>query len=141
MGLDSEPGTAGNASGAYREPQVLDDASIDVAALDVGQGAATPRFEPWRESIIQMLNDSPATELVCVLRYKRHYFTAGEMVAAKIAEEFLAMPTRSRTMPTALPGASFSAGASRTFLRIRSRAAAGSPTMTLPIWREWPEPT
>jgi bacterioferritin len=79
---------AGNSS--YREsPVLLDDASVEVAGLDVGQGAATPHFEPWRENIIQALNDSLATELVCVLRYKRHYFTAGDLAAAKIAEEFL----------------------------------------------------
>jgi bacterioferritin len=36
-----------------------------------------------------MLNDSLATELVCVLRYKRHYFTARQLLAQEIADEFL----------------------------------------------------
>jgi len=89
MAFDSVPGRSANTSEVYQEPPVLDDAGIEVAGLDVGQGATAPRFEPWRESIIQALNDSLATELVCVLRYKRHYFTAGDLVAAKIAEEFL----------------------------------------------------
>ncbi len=89
MAFDSVPGRSGNTSDAYREPPVLEDASIEVASREVGQGATAPRFEPWREDIIQVLNDSLATELVCVLRYKRHYFTAGDLVAAKIAEEFL----------------------------------------------------
>jgi len=102
MAFDSGPDMAGKTS--YREPPVLDkagnssyrespvlldDASIEVAGLDMSQGAATPHFEPWRENIIQVLNDSLATELVCVLRYKRHYFTAGDLVATKIAEEFM----------------------------------------------------
>jgi bacterioferritin len=40
-------------------------------------------------NIIKLLNDSLATELVCVLRYKRHHFTAKGLASAKIAEEFL----------------------------------------------------
>ena len=40
------------------------------------EGAVTPSYGPWREDIIRLLNDALATELVCVLRYKRHYFTA-----------------------------------------------------------------
>ncbi len=41
------------------------------------------------DNIVQLLNDSLATELVCVLRYKRHHFTAKGLASAKIAEEFL----------------------------------------------------
>src|SRR5690606_3869627 len=37
----------------------------------------------------QLLNDSLATELVCVLRYKRHHFTATGLESPAIAEEFL----------------------------------------------------
>ncbi|WP_280156437.1 ferritin-like domain-containing protein [Piscinibacter sp. XHJ-5] len=44
---------------------------------------------PRRGDLIVMLNDALATELVCVLRYKRHHFTAHGMAAAKISEEFL----------------------------------------------------
>lgn len=43
----------------------------------------------WQQGIIEMLNDSLATELVCVLRYKRHYYTSAGLVAQKIADEFL----------------------------------------------------
>ena len=41
------------------------------------------------EGIIKLLNDSLATELVCVLRYKRHQFIADSLAMPKIAEEFL----------------------------------------------------
>ncbi|MBC8056560.1 MAG: ferritin-like domain-containing protein, partial [Rhizobiales bacterium] len=41
------------------------------------------------EDIIKLLNDSLATELVCVMRYKRHHFTAKGLASPKIAEEFL----------------------------------------------------
>jgi bacterioferritin len=37
----------------------------------------------------EVLNEALATELVCVLRYKRHYFTATGLNAAPVAAEFL----------------------------------------------------
>ena len=49
----------------------------------------TPSFTKHREEIIDLLNGALATELVCVLRYKRHYFTATGVNSSKIAEEFL----------------------------------------------------
>jgi bacterioferritin len=39
--------------------------------------------------LVKLLNDSLATELLCVLRYKRHHFTAEGLASPKIAEEFL----------------------------------------------------
>ena len=67
----------------------LDEAAIDAARLSLDDGAVTPNYGPWREDIIKLLNDSLATELVCVLRYKRHHFTAEGLASPKIAEEFL----------------------------------------------------
>lgn len=71
------------------ERMVLDEAAIDAARRSLDQGAMTPSYGPWRADIIKLLNDSLATELVCVLRYKRHHFTAHGMSSPKIAEEFL----------------------------------------------------
>ena len=68
---------------------VLDQAGLDAAKRDLDDGAVTPSYGPWREDIIKLLNDSLATELVCVLRYKRHHFTAKGLASPKIAEEFL----------------------------------------------------
>ena len=48
-----------------------------------------PSYGPWREDIIQLLNDALATEIVCTLRYKRHYYTAKGLSSPAIAEEFL----------------------------------------------------
>ena len=67
----------------------LDDAALDAARRSLEKGAVTPSYGPWREDIIRLLNDSLATELVCVLRYKRHHFTAKGVASPKIAEEFL----------------------------------------------------
>lgn len=70
-------------------PMALDESAIDAARRNLTQGAITPHYGPWRRDIIQLLNDSLATELVCVLRYRRHHFTAAGLSSAKIADEFL----------------------------------------------------
>jgi bacterioferritin len=53
------------------------------------QGAVTPGYGADRETVIKLLNDALATELVCVLRYKRHYFMAVGISAQGVADEFL----------------------------------------------------
>jgi len=68
---------------------VLDQKRLDAAKKSLDDGAVTPDFGPWREDIIRLLNDSLATELVCVLRYKRHHFTATGLESPAIADEFL----------------------------------------------------
>jgi len=67
----------------------LDTAALEAAKRSLEKGAVTPSYGPWREDIIALLNDALATELVCTLRYKRHYFTAKGLASPKIAEEFL----------------------------------------------------
>ena len=74
---------------AGHQRMVLDEAAIDAARRSLDQGAVTPSYGPWRSDIIKLLNDSLATELVCVLRYKRHHFTADGLSSPKIAEEFM----------------------------------------------------
>jgi bacterioferritin len=89
MSAKNEPSSIKQAAANKTDRLVLNDAAIDAARQDLDQGAVTPSFGPWREDIIKLLNDSLATELVCVLRYKRHHFTADGLASAKIAEEFL----------------------------------------------------
>ena len=67
----------------------LDKKALKEAAKNIEDGAVTPNYGLYREAIIKLLNDSLATELVCVLRYKRHHFTAHGLSSPKIAEEFL----------------------------------------------------
>lgn len=43
------------------------------------QGAVTDAYQGARETIIKLLNDALATELVCVLRYKRHHFMSASL--------------------------------------------------------------
>jgi len=67
----------------------LDEAAIKAAGTHLDDGAVTPEYGPWRDDIVKLLNDALATELVCILRYKRHYFTANGVQSAAIADEFL----------------------------------------------------
>ena len=67
----------------------LDEDAIDQARRSIDEGAVTPHYGPWREDVIRLLNDALATELLCVLRYKRHHFTADGLASPKIAEEFM----------------------------------------------------
>jgi bacterioferritin len=52
-------------------------------------GAVTPGYGADRETVIRILNEALATEIVCVLRYKRHYFMAQGIHAQAVADEFL----------------------------------------------------
>lgn len=67
----------------------LDEAGLKAARASLSDGAITPAYGPHRDAIVKLLNDALATELVCVLRYKRHHFMASGISSAKIAEEFL----------------------------------------------------
>jgi len=68
----------------------LDKAALKSAATrDLDEGAVTPASSPYRDAIVRLLNGALATELVCVLRYKRHHFTAHGMASPAIAAELL----------------------------------------------------
>lgn len=67
----------------------LDIDALKAAERQLDDGAVTPSYGPWRDDIVRLLNDALATELVCVLRYKRHHFTADGKVAPHIAAEFM----------------------------------------------------
>ena len=65
----------------------LDQSALDAVRSSLDQGAITPAYGPHRDAIIKLLNGALATELVCVLRYKRHHFMASGASSPKIAEE------------------------------------------------------
>ncbi|RZT97755.1 ferritin-like domain-containing protein [Rivibacter subsaxonicus] len=84
--------TPGNVRALTREEAdsfELDLKSIEAAKRSLDNGAVTPSYGPYRDRIVKLLNDSLATELICVLRYKRHHFTAHGLASPKIAEEFM----------------------------------------------------
>ena len=55
----------------------------------IEQGAVTSGYTADREVVLKILNEALATEIVCVLRYKRHYFMASGINAQSVAAEFL----------------------------------------------------
>ncbi len=52
-------------------------------------GAVTPGYKAKRDVVVKILNEALATEIVCVLRYRRHHFMASGIHAQSVAAEFL----------------------------------------------------
>jgi bacterioferritin len=59
------------------------------ARRHVEQGAVTEGYQADRSTVVRLLNEALATEIVCVLRYRRHYFMASGIHADPVAAEFL----------------------------------------------------
>ena len=55
----------------------------------IQEGAVTSGYSADRKTVLKILNEALATEIVCVLRYKRHYFMASGINAKSVAAEFL----------------------------------------------------
>jgi bacterioferritin len=59
------------------------------ARKHIEEGAVTPGYKADRAVVVKLLNEALATEIVCVLRYRRHYFMASGINAQSVAQEFL----------------------------------------------------
>ena len=59
------------------------------ARQHIADGSVTAGYSANREMVLKLLNDSLATELVCVLRYRRHHFMASGIHSQSVAQEFL----------------------------------------------------
>jgi len=59
------------------------------ARQHIEQGAVTPGYRADRETVVKILNEALATEIVCILRYRRHHFMATGINAEPAAAEFL----------------------------------------------------
>jgi bacterioferritin len=59
------------------------------ARQHIENGAVTEGYSADRETVIKLLNEALATEIVCTLRYRRHYFMASGINAESVAAEFL----------------------------------------------------
>ncbi|MBW3672378.1 MAG: bacterioferritin [Acidobacteria bacterium] len=79
-----------NQAGKAKKPFLTDIKEIRRRARQhIEDGAVTDGYRADRETVIKLLNEALATEIVCVLRYKRHYFMAQGIHADPIAAEFL----------------------------------------------------
>ena len=59
------------------------------ARKHIEEGAVTAAYGVDRKTALKLLNEALATELVCVLRYRRHHFMASGIHARGVAAEFL----------------------------------------------------
>ncbi len=76
---------------AASKPFVSDIKNIRKRAREhIERGAVTDGYKADRETVIKILNEALATEIVCVLRYKYHYYMASGINAQSVAAEFLA---------------------------------------------------
>ena len=60
------------------------------ARRHIEEGAVTESYGADRDTVLKLLNEALATEIVCTLRYRRHYFMAKGIHSQGVAEEFLA---------------------------------------------------
>jgi bacterioferritin len=73
-----------------RKPFLTDIETIRKRAREhIDQGAITQGYSADRETVVKLLNEALATEIVCVLRYKFHYYMAKGIHAKSVAAEFL----------------------------------------------------
>jgi bacterioferritin len=72
-----------------RGPELLGKTLRERARQHIEKGAVTAGYHADRGTAIRLLNEALATEIVCVLRYKRHYFMASGIHAQSVADEFL----------------------------------------------------
>lgn len=59
------------------------------ARAHIERGAVTDGYSADRETVLKLLNEALATEIICVLRYKRHFYMATGLNAQSVAAEFL----------------------------------------------------
>ncbi|MCS3904234.1 bacterioferritin [Methylohalomonas lacus] len=79
-----------NATGSASQPFLSDIKKIrERARENIQNGAITDGYTADRETVISILNEALATEIVCVLRYKHHYYMADGLNAEMVAQEFL----------------------------------------------------
>lgn len=80
---------------AKNKPPEKGDFLLDVeeirrrARQHIEDGAVTAGYKGDRKTVLRLLNEALATELVCVLRYKRHHYMAKGIHSQAVAEEFL----------------------------------------------------
>lgn len=80
--------TTRNREAAHR-PFEMDVKAIRAKARqDIESGAVTDTYRADRKEVLKLLNEALATEIVCVLRYKRHFFMARGLNAEPVAAEF-----------------------------------------------------
>ncbi len=88
--MAKNPSTGGKKGKAVEQPFLTDIKTLrERARKHIEDGAVTAGYQADRATVIKLLNEALATELVCILRYKRHFFMASGINADAVAQEFL----------------------------------------------------
>jgi bacterioferritin len=75
---------------AKKQPFLTDVKTLRARARKhIEQGAVTESYRADRKTVVKLLNEALATEIICVLRYRRHHFMAAGINADSVAAEFL----------------------------------------------------
>lgn len=75
---------------AVQQPFLSDVQAIrERARKHIEDGPLTPSYEADTATVLKLLNEALATEIVCTLRYRRHYFMANGLIAEAVKKEFL----------------------------------------------------
>ena len=73
-----------------QQPKMTDVKTLRSRARQhIEEGAVTACYDADRDVVVKLLNEALATEIVCVLRYRRHYFMARGIHSQAVAAEFL----------------------------------------------------
>lgn len=116
-----------------REPETMNVELLrERAACNVEAGAVTDGYRGDRAKVIELLDAALATELVCSLRYRRHYFAASGLHAEAVAREFLEHATEEQAHADTLAERIVQLGGMPDFspesLTARSHASYGEAT-------------
>jgi bacterioferritin len=83
-------GQYGSAETVTKQTELTDVKTLRARARKhLEEGAVTAGYSADRTAVLRLLNDALATEIVCVLRYRRHHFMARGIDAKSTADEFL----------------------------------------------------
>jgi bacterioferritin len=85
-GQDRDNGQSGTATPFLTDVQTL----RQRARQHIEQGAVTATYGADRDTVVKVLNEALATEIVCTLRYRRHYYMAQGIASESVKGEFLA---------------------------------------------------
>ncbi len=88
--MAKDQGKGGKKTKTPEQPFLTDIKTLrERARRHIEDGAVTAGYQADRATVIKLLNEALATELVCILRYKRHFFMASGINADAVAQEFL----------------------------------------------------
>ena len=126
--MASKP-VSSNAKRSDNQPFLTDVKMLrERARQHIAGGAVTEGYGGDTETAVKVLNTALATEIICVLRYKRHYFMARGIHSGQSLQSFSSTPARSRNTPTVSRSASSNSAAHRISLPIAFRRVATPST-------------